>query len=536
MVPRVDVVVVGAGLGGLAAGVTAAGHGRHVLVLEQHTLPGGYAQCFPRGPYRFDASLHALNGLALGGGKDALYRDLGIGDRLRLRRIDPLYVARFPDRDVVAHADPFRYEANLIDQFPSAIDGIRSYLDEAWAVHRDARRLAADRAAGRRATPEDVVAAYPALARASGETWAQTITRHVSDPRLVAVLGALWGYVGLPPELLSALVGMNMSMDFGHHGGWYPEGGSAALAWALERELRARGGEVRYAQAVTTVEIRDGRATAVLTADGARVEAGAVISNASAPTTMLDMVGRQHLPADYAERVAAPAESCTTFAVYLGLDRDVFGERGLPHELFVSPGYDVLAAWQATLAGNWSQAPMMVTDYTSVDPGCAPPGTGAVVLTVAASWDHADVWGTGGDLAGYRDNPRYLAVKERVASELVSLADARVPGLADAVRFREASTPLTNFAYTRNPRGAIEGYENTPANSGLGWLPQTTPIPNLFLAGAWTNTGGQNPALQSGRDAARLALHTPATMAAASRGPGRRRRSSPQLRSPTPGA
>jgi prolycopene isomerase len=124
-------------------------------------------------------------------------------------------------------------------------------------------------------------------------------------------------------------------------------------------------------------------------------------------------------------------------------------------------------------------------------------------------WNYADVWGTGGDLAGYHENPAYLAVKERVADELVSLADASVPGLAGAFGFREASTPFTNFAYTHNPLGAIEGYENTPTNSGLGWLPQTTPIHNLFLAGAWTNGGGQNPAIQSGRSAAELALAGP---------------------------
>lgn len=149
MVEHADVVVIGAGLGGLAAAVTAAGQGRDVLVLEHHVVPGGYAQCFQRGPYRFDASLHALNGLAPGGGADALYRELGIWDRVSLRRLDPLYLARFPDRDVVAHADPFRYESELITQFPDVGAGIRSYLDEAWAVYRDSRRFAEDQEAGR---------------------------------------------------------------------------------------------------------------------------------------------------------------------------------------------------------------------------------------------------------------------------------------------------------------------------------------------------------------------------------------------------
>jgi hypothetical protein len=59
-----------------------------------------------------------------------------------------------------------------------------------------------------------------------------------------------------------------------------------------------------------------------------------------------------------------------------------------------------------------------------------------------------------------------------VADRLVSLADHHVPGLVEAIQFREVSTPLTNFEYTRNPRGAIEGYENTTENSGLGWAPQ----------------------------------------------------------------
>ena len=128
------------------------------------------------------------------------------------------------------------------------------------------------------------------------------------------------------------------------------------------------------------------------------------------------------------------------------------------------------------------------------------------MLATEATWDNQDTWGTGGDLTDYQQNPRYLQAKQQLADTLIARADAAVPGLADAIEVQEASTPLTNFRYTRNPRGAIEGYENTPENSGLGWLPQQTPIRNLFLAGAWTNTGGQNPAIGSGVAAARLAL------------------------------
>lgn len=506
MTERVDAVVVGAGLGGLAAAVTLAGGGLTTVVLEQHSVPGGYASSFQRGPYRFDTALHELNGLAPGGGIDTLYRQLSIWDRLRLHRLNPLYVLRGPGRQIVAPADVFAYEAELIRHFPEQADQIRAYLDDAHAVYRDVRRLTTDRVAGRDPSLEEMLARYPAMVQASGETWDHMMTRHLADPQLRTVLGGLWGYMGLPPSRCAALMGAVITGAYHEHGGWYPEGGAQAITTALAEVLRERGGEIRCAQPATGFDVEADRVVAVTTDQGQRLEAGVFVSNASAPTTMLELLGRQHLPADYLERVEKPSPSYTTFSVYLGLDRDVLGGHGLGHELFLNASWDADEAWQAAQSGDWDRTALSVTDYTAVDPGCAPPGHAAVVLTTVASWDYQNVWGTGGDLAGYHDNAVYVRIKEQVADALVRRAAAELPGLAEAVQYREASTPLTNFHYTRNPLGAIEGYENSPANSGLGWLPDETPIANLFLVGAWTNSGGMNPAMTSGAATAQRIL------------------------------
>ena len=506
MTERVDAVVVGAGLGGLAAAVTLAGEGRRTIVLEQHSVPGGYASGFQRGPYRFDTALHALNGLAPGGGGDELYRELGIWDRLRLHRLDPLYVLRGAGREIVAHADLFRYEAEVMRAFPAEPDGIRAYVDEALAVYREARRLEVDQAAGQEPTLEDLMRRYPSLVRVSGETWDQMMTRHVADPKARTALGALWGYVGLPPSRCAAVIGAVVTAAYLEHGGWYPEGGAQAISGALLQVLRERGGEIRYGHLATGFDFDGDRAVAVTTHEGLRLEAEVFVSNASAPTTMLDLVGRARLPREYVDRVERPTPSYTTFSVYLGLGRDVFSENDLGHELFLDPTLDADATWQAGQRGDWDNTSLVVTDYTRVDPGCAPEGHAVAVLTTVAPWDYEDTWGTGGDLLNYHQNPRYLELKERVGGELIARAAEEVPGLADAIRYGEASTPLTNFHYTRNPKGAIEGFENTPSNSGLGWLSHETPVPNLFLAGAWTNSGGMNPAMGSGLSAARRAM------------------------------
>ena len=506
MPQRAKVVVIGAGVGGLAAAATLAGAGLDVTVLEAQATPGGYATSFQRGPYRFDTALHALNGLVPGGGYDDMYRALGILDRLRLRRLDPIYRMQWPGGTLDAHADLFRYERELIEHFPGQRDGIRGYLDEALAAYRDARRIAEDRAAGERPTLEEVITRYPALARISGETWEQVLARHITDPEARGALAALWGYAGLPPSRLSGLFGTGL-VGYHEHGAWYPEGGARALSDALVASLRERGGDIRYDRRVTGIELGDDdHATGVLTADGQRLPADVVVSNASAPGTVLQLLGRDRLPAEYVARVESPRSGYTTFSVYLGLDRDVFGEHGLPHELFVTGSADPDEQHAAALRGDWERSGLMVTDYTRVDPGCAPPGHGTVVISALAAWDYEDTWGTGGDLADYTQNFRYQQVKERVANTLVAVADRAVPGLAAAIEVREASTPLTNHRYTANPGGAIEGYENTPENSGLGWLGAATPVRNLFLAGAWTTAGGMNPCMQSGMTAARLAL------------------------------
>ncbi len=507
MVERVDAVVVGAGLGGLAAAVTLAAGGMKTVVLEQHSIPGGYASSFERGPYRFDW-LFAVSGLAPGGGAYEQFRQLGIWDRLHLHRLDPLYVVRGSGREIVAHADPLAYETELLRNFPDQADQIRAYLDEARAVYRDVRRVGSDEAAGSEPTLEEIVARYPAMVQVSGETWDQMMARHVTDRQIRSVLGTFCFLGLLPPSRLAALIGAAETGHFHEHGGWYPEGGARAISGALVQSLHERGGELRCGQLVTGFDVEGDRVVAVTTDQGVRLEADVVVSNASAPTTLLELVGREHLPDDYVERVERPTPSYTTFTVYLGLSPDVPAEQGLAHILLLNSSWDADEVWQAVQSGDLARAPLMITDHTRVDPGCAPAGHAVVTLTTPASWDYEDTWGTGGDLTDYHANPRYLRLKEQVADALVARAANEVPGLADAIQYREASTPLTNFHYTRNPGGAALGYENTPANSGLGWLPNQTPITNLFLVGAWTTSGGMTTVVSSGLFTAQQILAT----------------------------
>ena len=74
-----------------------------------------------------------------------------------------------------------------------------------------------------------------------------------------------------------------------------------------------------------------------------------------------------------------------------------------------------------------------------------------------------------------------------------------LPGLSQEIEVKEIGTPLTNVRYTRNYRGAIYGWNQTPDNSGDRRIGHATPVKNLYLAGAWTRPGhGYNGVIQSG--------------------------------------
>lgn len=77
--------------------------------------------------------------------------------------MDPFYTVRFPDKEIVAHADPLEYEGELIRHFPAEADGIRTLIDAMIKVFYDVRRFMADGELDRRPRMAEMPASYPHL-------------------------------------------------------------------------------------------------------------------------------------------------------------------------------------------------------------------------------------------------------------------------------------------------------------------------------------------------------------------------------------
>ncbi|MFY9369132.1 MAG: FAD-dependent oxidoreductase, partial [Desulfomonilia bacterium] len=98
--PEYDVVVIGAGNGGLTGALTLAKAGRKVLLLERHNVPGGCATSFVRGRFEFEVALHQLSGMGSAerpGPLRAILNDLGVMDKLEFVEMETLYRVVWPD-------------------------------------------------------------------------------------------------------------------------------------------------------------------------------------------------------------------------------------------------------------------------------------------------------------------------------------------------------------------------------------------------------------------------------------------------------
>jgi len=479
-----DAIVIGAGLGGLSAAARLGQMGLRPLVLEQHTLPGGYAHHFLRKVrgtkivYYFDVALHQTGDLAPGRVMHRWLNDLGVLERIQLNRFDVAYRSIGPAHDFEVPADADAYQARLCEVFPEQAGGVRDLF-------------AAMRAIVER--PNDETS--PEAIEAMGITLRELVDRHVDDERIDAIFCALWGYIGSPPFEVSAFLFAQMWAGYHLGGCFYIRGGGQSLADAFVQVIEENRGKVLLQTDVAKILTEGGRACGVETTEGLRFSAPVVVSNAAVPLTFDQLLDRPELAAQDRETADALPTAVSISQAYIGMRGDAsklgLADRGQA----ITPDYDVEAQWQALKRGDYRAHSYILGNHNISDPDHHPKGRSIVhVATLVDGRLWADL-----DEAAYREQKRDL--EEYLIDRLVEV----IPDARERIEICETGTPRTMTRYTRNPLGTIWGYPSTVTSHSIHRPQPRTSVPGLYLAGAWTfPAGGFQGAMTSGFNTARL--------------------------------
>lgn len=512
----VDVAIVGAGTGGLAAGAYLAQAGYSVAIFDSHYVAGGCATQFSRGPraapYLFDVGLHYIGDCGPGGLFRTLLEPLGID--LDYRPLDPdgFDTLVFPDFTFRIPADRDLYRQRLLDLFPAERPGIDRWLRFVSQVGM-AHRALFD-AGGRRTL--GVVLRVLLRARLVARYERSTIGRFLDsctrDPHLRAVILGQHGDYGLPPSEAAALVHGGTTAHY-QHGAYYPAGGGQVMADRLAQTVEAHGGTVHLRCGIERILLENGRAVGVRTSprrgESTEVRAKAVLSNADIKRTLLGLIGPEHLPRRWVRKVQEWEMPGGIFMTCLAVRDDLAARGMLATNYSMFDTYDIDDYYLSNRrSGQLQPRGACITSASLKDPGGAhhaPPGTHTVEVMALLPGDAAS-WGLSPEetLDGrYRVNEVYRAHKERLEAEMVARLEGLLPGVAEHIVFRESATPLSHTRFTRATDGAAYGLASTPRQLAAGRPDAKGPLPGLWLCGASTRTGhGIVGALSSGRIAA----------------------------------
>ena len=499
-----DTIVIGSGIGGMTAAAILAELGDRVLVLEQHYVPGGFTHAFRRKGSRngwiWDVGVHAVGEVTTHSMPGRLLAHL-TQDRLRWASLGEVYDDfAFPDGFRIAFPDtPAKFRANLLAAFPHEATAIDGYLAKVREVSASMKGYYLARTLPRWTHALTDLTLARKANRFLTVTTKEVLDELTDNDKLKAVLASQWGYYGSTPSKSSFAMQALVAKHF-WHGGYYPVGGSPAIAEELLRSVADRGGWCRIRAGVKQIVVEGGEATGVELDDGEVISAPRVISAAGVQATVSRLLPEAQRSAPWAKSISALKPAPCHLCLYIGFRGDIrLGGASAANRWFYSTWDSEAESWE--VSADLEELPPAEVLYCSFpslkdpdyDAGQAQRHTGEVVTFVP--WDAFAKWkGTDWSERG----PEYEQFKQKLHDTLLEQFLTNMPELRRFVAFTELSTPLSTDHFCRPMRGSIYGIEPTPERFQNQHLRPGSPIRNLYFAGSEVSTVGVIGAMMGG--------------------------------------
>ncbi|OFY62116.1 MAG: hypothetical protein A2V64_03755 [Bacteroidetes bacterium RBG_13_43_22] len=457
---KYDIIIIGAGLGGLTAGAKLAREGKKVLLLEQHSKPGGCATTFSRGCFTLEVGLHEMDGPSPRDMKTRIFNDLDVFNNVELVKVPEFYRFINGRYNITIPHEPVIAIERLSGLFPEEADGIRSYFDQLLSPKkRSADTVQQDKSVGE---------------------FLDSIIRN-DDLKLV-LLGNL-GYFHDDPYSLSLAYYTAAQSSYYSGGASYIKGGSQKLSDYLAGYIKSHNGEVLFNHTVTGILTNENKVSGISfrkksEPGSSSMEAFAdeIIANNSVPA-VAELLSREK-GSELKKEISGLKPGASLLTVYLGFSKQL---KELGHSYYSTAVFDSSVKSMADILKNnnsdFSVRSFIFVDYGQIDAGLAPEGksVGAVCCV-----DYLKDW----EALGKNE---YKARKEEVVLGFIERLEKIIPGVKNVIEYAEAGTSATVKRYTLNPEGAVYGFAQTPSRKIFDSFKA---LDNLHFASAWGRTGG----------------------------------------------
>jgi C-3',4' desaturase CrtD len=467
-------IVIGAGIGGLAAGALLAQRGVQVTVLEARSYPGGCAATFSSGACRFDAGATVGCGFHPDGPLERLGRELGIDWPVRSVPLAWQYRHRDLLIDLRSSRD------SIITRFPRS----KPFWDEQARIARILWRLSAESLPWPLSEARDIaglagraIAALPDSARllpfmrSTAQEWLRKHHLH-ADPEFVRFIDAQLLISAQTTSRHANALNAAIALDLPVAGTWSVQGGIGTVARLLAGSIERDGGAVLFNKKVIRLDSINREVLGVETADGDALAADAVVANLTPESlALLD----DFFPGGKSGVLLSSGWSA--FMLYLGVDAPLFESVGADHLQIIAPEGEL---------GECRS--LFVSASPAGDAGRAPEGQRAVTVS---SHTRPERWFE----ARRQGHLAYESLKQEYTDRALSLLCEQLPEARGTIRSVMAATPCSWEAWTGRRHGLVGGYAQSSLFDVRG---PATAYTNLFLVGDSIFPGQSLPGVVTG--------------------------------------
>ena len=509
-----DVIVIGAGNGGLAAAATTSKAGLKTLLLEKHNIPGGSASSFVRGRFEFEPSLHELSGIGTpdkpGMVEEFFNRiDAKVDWKKHPSTFRLIVPAKDGDEDTFINENGVEVVVDVrmpvgFDNFARKLDEVvpGSYESAKKAFELSTNLYKAFDALGDGENMGGMLGALkymPDVMRMMSHTLQEGLDALGMPKKAQGIFTTYWCYMGVPASRFDFLYYMTMLHGYVENGTGIPSLRSHEMSLAIDKSIRDYGGEIWYNSEVTKILTDQGKPVGVEINGSKNVYAKRFICNASPNFVWNDLIEKKDVPLKQVRMANARKTAAVLTTVYLGMDctKEELGFDD--YSVFIAP--DLNSDKQFEACQDYFGGYCIINCLNEIIPDCTPEGTCQLFLTSM----------TFGDVMKDIKPEDYKKFKTKVAEDMIDTCEKALNiSIKPHIEEIEIALPPTFSRYLNTPLGTPYGYMLDMWDS---MLPRTIqfnkdqPYDNFLFCGASQERGdGYGCAYHTGEKAGKLTI------------------------------